>query len=287
MKFRVGIVDADLNESCASAGEFTGNPRLCDESEGFNLVLEGHKEDHRKTKRVHNHPNEGTEESLDLSEQTGMFNLLIHDNEELIDEKHAIVSSSIGPDYYMGIISFVDKDQVEPGCAILMHNKVLSVVGLLQDEVDPMVSVIKVEKATLESYADIGGLDAQIQEIKEAIEFLLTHPELYEANGIKPLYGVMLYGEPAYKIDVEMLSVGSWLEIVPTDMGGTTKMLNSRARGKLPLAEARQEEEVNKRTAMDAVPSACLKEATPNARSRKAVETTLIQLTMGDNLSQR
>ncbi|KAL3359009.1 hypothetical protein AABB24_015864 [Solanum stoloniferum] len=116
--------------------------------------------------------------------------------EELIDENHAIVSSSVGPEYYVGILSFVDKDQLEPGCAILMHNKVLSVVGLLQDDVDPMVSVMKVEKAPLESYADIGGLDAQIQEIKEAVELPLTHPELYEDIGIKPPNGVILYGEP-------------------------------------------------------------------------------------------
>ncbi|GAB4838209.1 26S proteasome regulatory subunit 4 A [Ancistrocladus abbreviatus] len=116
--------------------------------------------------------------------------------EEMIDENHAIVSSSVGPEYYVGILSFVDKDQLEPGCAILMHNKVLSVVGILQDEVDPMVSVMKVEKAPLESYADIGGLDAQIQEIKEAVELPLTHPELYEDIGIKPPKGVILYGEP-------------------------------------------------------------------------------------------
>ncbi|KAE9590981.1 putative proteasome endopeptidase complex [Lupinus albus] len=44
--------------------------------------------------------------------------------EELIDENHAIVSSSVGPEYYVGILSFVDKDQLEPGCSILMHNKV-------------------------------------------------------------------------------------------------------------------------------------------------------------------
>ncbi|GKU89684.1 hypothetical protein SLEP1_g3790 [Rubroshorea leprosula] len=43
--------------------------------------------------------------------------------EELIDENHAIVSSSVGPECYVGILSFVDKDQLEPGCAILMHNK--------------------------------------------------------------------------------------------------------------------------------------------------------------------
>ncbi|KAJ0521698.1 putative proteasome endopeptidase complex [Helianthus annuus] len=61
---------------------------------------------------------------------------------------------------------------------------------------DPMVSVMKVEKAPLESYADIGGLDAQIQEIKEAVELPLTHPELYEDIGIKPPKGAILYGEP-------------------------------------------------------------------------------------------
>lgn len=78
----------------------------------------------------------------------------------------------------------------------MVFYQVLSVVGLLQDEVDPMVSVMKVEKAPLESYADIGGLDAQIQEIKEAVELPLTHPELYEDIGIKPPKGVILYGEP-------------------------------------------------------------------------------------------
>lgn len=116
--------------------------------------------------------------------------------EEIIDESHAIVSSSVGPEYYVSILSFVDKDQLEPGCSILMHNKGLQVVGILQDEVDPMVSVMKVEKAPLESYADVGGLDAQIQEIKEAVELPLTHPELYEDIGIKPPKGVILYGEP-------------------------------------------------------------------------------------------
>lgn len=79
---------------------------------------------------------------------------------------------------------------------VFISVQVLSVVGLLQDDVDPMVSVMKVEKAPLESYADIGGLDAQIQEIKEAVELPLTHPELYEDIGIKPPKGVILYGEP-------------------------------------------------------------------------------------------
>ena len=116
--------------------------------------------------------------------------------EEIIDENHAIVSSSVGPEYYVNILSFVDKDLLEPGCSVLLHNKVMSVVGLLGDDVDPMVSVMKVEKAPLESYADVGGLETQIQEIKEAVELPLTHPELYEDIGVKPPKGVILYGEP-------------------------------------------------------------------------------------------
>ena len=42
------------------------------------------------------------------------------------------------------------------------------------------------EKAPLETYADVGGLDQQVTEIKEAVELPLTHPELYEDIGIKP-----------------------------------------------------------------------------------------------------
>jgi 26S proteasome regulatory subunit T2 len=55
---------------------------------------------------------------------------------------------------------------------------------------------MKVEKAPTETYADIGGLESQIQEIKEAVELPLTHPELYDEIGIRPPKGVVLYGEP-------------------------------------------------------------------------------------------
>jgi len=44
--------------------------------------------------------------------------------------------------------------------------QVHAVIGVLTDDTDPMVSVMKLEKAPQETYADIGGLDSQIQEIK-------------------------------------------------------------------------------------------------------------------------
>ncbi|KAF9585993.1 ATPase of 26S proteasome regulatory subunit 4 [Lunasporangiospora selenospora] len=116
--------------------------------------------------------------------------------EEIIDDDHAIISTSNGPEYYVSILSFVDKDLLEPGCSVLLHHKTMSVIGVLADDTDPMVSVMKLEKAPTESYADIGGLETQIQEIKEAVELPLTHPELYEDMGVKPPKGVILYGVP-------------------------------------------------------------------------------------------
>jgi len=86
--------------------------------------------------------------------------------EEIIDDDHAIISTASGPEFYVSIMSYVDKDLIEPGCQVLLHHKTQSIVGVLQDDADPMVSVMKLDKAPTESYADIGGLEQQIQEIK-------------------------------------------------------------------------------------------------------------------------
>jgi len=133
--------------------------------------------------------------------------------EEIIDDEHAIISTASGPEFYVSILSIVDKDLLEPGGTVLLHHKNQAVVGVLQDDQDPMVSVMKLDKAPTETYADIGGLENQIQEIKvrlclrdchgrrrahpkESVELPLTHPELYEEMGIRPPKGVILYGVP-------------------------------------------------------------------------------------------
>ncbi|KPA76431.1 putative Proteasome regulatory ATPase subunit 2 [Leptomonas pyrrhocoris] len=115
--------------------------------------------------------------------------------EEAVDDSHAIVSIA-GTEYYVPLMSFVDKEQLELGCSVLLHDRQHSIVGVLKDDVDPLVSVMKVDKAPEDTYADIGGLEQQIQEIKEAVEFPLSHPELYDEIGIKPPKGVILYGVP-------------------------------------------------------------------------------------------
>lgn len=122
--------------------------------------------------------------------------MVIGNLEEIIDDDHAIISTAMGPEYYVNIMSFVDKEALELGSSVFLNSKDYSIVGVMAEDSDPMLNVMKLEKAPQESYADIGGLEQQIQEIKESVELPLTHPELYEEMGIKPPKGVILYGPP-------------------------------------------------------------------------------------------
>ena len=106
--------------------------------------------------------------------------------EEIIDDNHAIVSSAVGPEYYVSILSFVDKDELEPGCSVLLHHKSSFVVGVLGDDTDPLVSTMKLEKAPKESYADIGGLEEQIQEIKVCVHLASPPPRVVRPLACHP-----------------------------------------------------------------------------------------------------
>lgn len=52
------------------------------------------------------------------------------------------------------------------------------------------------ETATDVHYEDIGGLDRELQLVREMIELPLRHPELFERLGVEPPKGVLLYGPP-------------------------------------------------------------------------------------------
>ncbi|OKL54862.1 proteasome ATPase [Bowdeniella nasicola] len=45
-------------------------------------------------------------------------------------------------------------------------------------------------------YSDIGGLNDQIVEIRDAIELPFAHPETFREHGLRPPKGVLLYGPP-------------------------------------------------------------------------------------------
>ncbi|KAI6196578.1 putative 26S proteasome regulatory chain 4 [Aphelenchoides besseyi] len=119
------------------------------------------------------------------------------------DEQHAVVVvEGSKREWYVPILSIVDKELIRVNALVLVKaggmfkNVPLAVVGVLQDNVDTKALCYKLEKAPKETFEDIGGLEQQIQEMKESVELPLTHPEYYEEMGITAPKGVILYGEP-------------------------------------------------------------------------------------------
>ena len=50
--------------------------------------------------------------------------LAIASLEEMIDENHAIVNVNDGPEYYVTILSFVDREHLDVGATVLCHHRV-------------------------------------------------------------------------------------------------------------------------------------------------------------------
>jgi 26S proteasome regulatory subunit T6 len=95
----------------------------------------------------------------------------------------------------------IDKN-IEPGelkanTRVALRSGSYAIHFILPTKVDPLVSLMKVEKAgSASTYDEIGGLSRQVKEIKEVIELPVKHPELFEALGIAQPKGVLLYGPP-------------------------------------------------------------------------------------------
>eukprot|EP00814_Leptocylindrus_danicus_P010702 CAMPEP_0116042004 /NCGR_PEP_ID=MMETSP0321-20121206/25427_1 /TAXON_ID=163516 /ORGANISM="Leptocylindrus danicus var. danicus, Strain B650" /LENGTH=418 /DNA_ID=CAMNT_0003522389 /DNA_START=126 /DNA_END=1382 /DNA_ORIENTATION=- len=120
--------------------------------------------------------------------------LVIGQFHELISPEYGIVSSTAGSNYYVRILSTLDKEKLKPNTSIALHRHSHSVVNVLPPESDSTVQLMS-EKPDV-SYKDIGGMDQQKQEVREAIELPLIQNHLYTQIGIDPPRGVLLYGPP-------------------------------------------------------------------------------------------
>lgn len=120
--------------------------------------------------------------------------LIIGQFNEMVDPNYGIVSSTAGSTYYVRVLSVLDREKLKPNTSIALHRHSHSVVDILPPETDSSIQLM-MEKPT-ETYLDIGGLDIQKQEIREAVELPLTHFELYRQIGIDPPRGVLMYGPP-------------------------------------------------------------------------------------------
>jgi proteasome regulatory subunit len=69
-------------------------------------------------------------------------------------------------------------------------------MSVLPPSKDPLVIGAEIIEKPEVTYEDIGGLDEQLREIREAVEEPMIKPELYIKVGIEPPKGVLLVGPP-------------------------------------------------------------------------------------------
>ena len=104
--------------------------------------------------------------------------------------------SGVGFGYLMPDHSTINRELLKPSSSVALHRHSNALVDVLPPEADSSIQVVSDDGKPDVKYSDIGGLDVQKQEIREAVELPLTHPELYAQIGIDPPRGVLLYGPP-------------------------------------------------------------------------------------------
>merc|ERR1719199_678376 len=122
--------------------------------------------------------------------------LVIGQFSEMVDQNRGIVSSTTGSTYFVRILSTINRELLKPSSSVALHRHSNSLVDVLPPEADSSISLLSDAEKPDVSYTDIGGLDIQKQEIREAVELPLTHGDLYSQIGIDPPRGVLLYGPP-------------------------------------------------------------------------------------------
>jgi proteasome regulatory subunit len=130
------------------------------------------------------------------SEQLRSPPLIIGTITDVVDASRVIVRSSAGPRFLVRSSPSIATEELKPGVRCTLNQQSLAIVELLPTSFDAQVYGMELVDSPQETYADIGGLDAQINEIKEAVELPLKRPELFLRIGIEPPKGVLLHGPP-------------------------------------------------------------------------------------------
>ena len=81
---------------------------------------------------------------------------------------------------------------------IVARIKPNSIAVIVHSTTEMMIreKAVETERKIGATYEDVGGLDEQIQRIREMIELPLRHPEVFDRLGIEPPKGILLHGPP-------------------------------------------------------------------------------------------
>jgi proteasome regulatory subunit len=120
---------------------------------------------------------------------------IIGNVQDIVGEK-VVVRSSNGTIFLVSKNPRIDTSKIQPGARVSMNQDTLAVIDILDEAFDPLVSGAEIIEKPNINYLDLGGLDEQIREVRDAIELSLEKPEEFEKFGIQPPKGVLLTGPP-------------------------------------------------------------------------------------------
>ena len=122
--------------------------------------------------------------------------MIIGHIQDVLDEERAIVRSSNGTIFQVSLNPRLLREKIGPGARVALNQDSLAVVEVLTDAWDPIVSGAEVSGKPDITYSEIGGLDEEIEQIREAVEWPLEKPEVFRNIGIVPPKGVLMVGPP-------------------------------------------------------------------------------------------
>ena len=121
---------------------------------------------------------------------------LKHSENTKKNSKGAIIKTSTRATIFLPSIGFVEPEELKPLELVGVNKDTYLIYEKLPTEYDSRVRVMELDTKPTEKYSDMGGVDKQIQELEEAIVFPLEKKHLFEAIGIKPPKGVLMFGPP-------------------------------------------------------------------------------------------
>ena len=115
---------------------------------------------------------------------------------KMMGKKKCLVKVGGSEKHIVDVDRKIDIKELQPNTRVALKDTSMLLHKIMPSKIDPLVSLMKVEKVPDSTYDMIGGLDQQIKEVKEVIELPIKHPEIFEALGIAQPKGVLLYGPP-------------------------------------------------------------------------------------------
>jgi 26S proteasome regulatory subunit T5 len=110
--------------------------------------------------------------------------------------KGAIIKTSTRSTIFLPVIGFIEPEELKPLELVGVNKDTYLIYEKLPPEYDSRVRVMELDTKPTEKYSDMGGVDKQIQELEEAIVLPIEQKHLFEAIGIKPPKGVLMFGPP-------------------------------------------------------------------------------------------